>query len=156
MERVKSARLINKLQPASLWQRGFAYIIDMIIINLVVSLPFINYFNKFDDNLSILFGSNDPDLFWISLLIVLLVLVYFVILEFKTNQTIGKMIFNIYSVSIVSKKMIFNQSLIRNLIKPFPIVLLVDVAYMLFKGDKRRLFEVFSGTMVVKKEVMIK
>src|SRR3989344_5450695 len=92
------------------------------------------------------------DVFIIYLIIVLLTLLYFVILEFKYEQTIGKMFFDIY---VASEKgdLSMQQIILRNITKPFSIVFIIDVAYMLFKRYNQRLFEVFSNTLVVEKGV---
>lgn len=152
---VKSAKIVDKSIPASLWKRAFAYFIDIIAVNFVLSLPFRNYFGKFQ-NLNFVFGSVDPALFWLGIFFVIMIIFYFTILEYKLGQTLGKMVVNIYVVSSVGKELKLSQILIRNLLKPFPIVLLVDVLYMVFKGGNQRLFDLFSGTIVVEKEVSVK
>lgn len=156
MKTTKTVGVFSRPVPASYWKRFLAYVIDMLLVNLAVSIPFSKYFTKFEDNLDLILGSSNPSLFWLSVLAVLLIMFYFILLEYKTGQTLGKMLLNIYSVSLMGKKMGFNQAVIRNLTKPFPIVLLVDVAYMFFKGERRRLFEVFSGTAVVERGIVIK
>ncbi len=155
---MKRVKIEAKFQPASLLKRFFAYIIDIFLINFIVSIPFASYFeNKFSSPKDILLGSKtDGSLFFISFLILVLVLFYFVIMEYKTGQTIGSMVFGIYAVSITGKKLAFGQSIIRNILKPFPIVLLVDSFYIFFKGEGRRLFEVFSATATVERGVLIK
>lgn len=155
MKKVKRVKLTNKYIPASLWRRFLAFIVDMFVVNLVVSLPFHGYLRKIG-SLSILFGSNDKGLTIISFLIVILLLFYFSFLEWKLGQTFGKMLFNIYVIPTNSKILTFNQSFLRNVTKPFSIVLLVDVVYMFFKRGNQRLFEVFSRTAVVEKEIKLR
>jgi len=153
---VKTAKIVNKYKPAPFWKRFFAYIIDIILVNLIISLPFRDYFSKFSSNLEILFGATDKNLFLITFIVVMAVIFYFSVLEYKTNQTVGKMLMNIYVVSATGNKITFTQAFLRNLIKPFSIVLLVDVAYMFFKRTNQRLFDIFSQTAVVEKEVSIR
>ena len=53
---VKTAKVFNKYKPASLWKRSFAYLIDILLVNLVVSFPFKGYLEKFTENFDILLG----------------------------------------------------------------------------------------------------
>ncbi len=145
---MKRVKIESKFQDSSLWKRFFAYFLDILLINIVVSIPLASYFeSKLGSARDIFFGSRaDSGFFLASFLIVILVLFYFTLMDYKTGQTIGGMIFGIYAVSLLGKKMTFGQALIRNLLTPFPIVLLVDSLYMFFKGGRRRLFETFSMT----------
>lgn len=153
---IKSVRFVNKDKPASLWKRVFAYIIDILMINLVVGFPFRNYLYKFNHNLSFLFGKVDTGLFFVGIFFVVMMLAYFVAFEYLLHQTFGKMVMRIYVVSSTGKELRFSQIFVRNFLKPFQIVLLVDVLYMIFKGGHQRLFELFSRTIVVEKEIGIK
>ncbi len=149
---VAKLNITSKLVAANLWKRFLAYVIDFLIINLFISLPFEKYIKNVSLNLLI---SGDETIFKISLVIAGLTLLYFVLLEQITKQTIGKMILNIY-VASKEKELRLQQTILRNLTKSFPIVLLVDVLYMFFKKTNQRLFEVFSGTYVVEKGMILK
>ncbi len=153
---VKTAKILMKAKAAPLWKRFFAYLIDFFLVNIIVSLPFSKYLTNFSNKLDIILGTNDKGLLAISFVVILSVLFYFVYLEFSLNQTVGKMLLNIYVVSVDGNKLKLSQAFVRNLIKPFPIVLLVDVLYMFFKRSNQRLFEVFSATSVVEKEMIVK
>jgi len=150
---VKNLQYKIKNHPASYWKRFVAYMIDVFIIYLIIVIPFGDHLKKFDNTFTFL--QADKSLFFISLIIVLLTLLYFVILEFKYKQTIGKMFFDIY---VASEKgdLSLQQIILRNITKPFSIVFIIDVAYMLFKRNNQRLFEVFSNTLVVEKGVALK
>lgn len=152
---MKSVKIENKFQDASLWKRFSAYVLDLLLINFIVSIPFANYFGSKVGSVSdLLFGSRtDSGFFLVSFLIIVLVLFYFVIMDYKIGQTIGMMIFGIYSISLVGKRIGFGQAFTRNLLTPFPIVLLVDSFYMFFKGGRRRLFETFSITASVERRI---
>lgn len=156
MQKVKSVRLTNQNNPAPLWKRFLAYLIDIFIVNLVVTLPFRSYLRKFEDSFDILLGTKNPELIMISFFVIGGILLYFVILEFKIRQTLGKIVMNIYVVSTPNKEITLSQIILRNLTKPFPIVLLVDAAYMFFKRTNQRLFEVFSRTAVVENRMIVK
>ena len=156
MVKTKSAKLINKYVPVSLWKRFIAYLIDVIVVNLVVSLPFYSFLSNFKDNPMVLFTSTDSRLTFLTFVVVISILIYFSVLEYKIRQTLGKIIMGIYVVSLSDKELRFSQALLRNITKPFSIVLLVDVVYMFFKGGNQRLFEVFSRTAVVEKEMIVR
>ena len=155
MHKFKSVKLTSNLNNTSFLKRFLAYLTDIFIVNLIITLPFRRYLANIS-NIDFLFSPRDHDLLLISLFIIIVLIFYFSFLEYKTGQTLGKMIMNIYAVSVIDKKLNLSQAVLRNITKPFPIVLLVDVAYMFFKGENRRLFDVLSGTAVVEKEIILK
>src|SRR3989344_2857548 len=104
----------------------------------------------------VLFTSTDSRLTFLTFVVVISILVYFSVLEYKIRQTLGKIIMGIYVISLSDKELRFSQALLRNITKPFSIVLLVDVIYMFFKGGNQRLFDVFSRTAVVEKEMIVR
>ena len=154
---VKNLNIKIKNVPASFWRRLLAYFIDMLLINLIVLIPFENHIVKFESNsFNILFNTEmNKNIIMISFFIVILTLIYFVFLEYVYRQSIGKMFFNIY-VESVKGELSLQQTILRNITKPFSVVLIVDVAYMLFKRGHQRLFELFSNTQVVEKGVVLK
>ena len=155
---MKRVKIESKFQATPLWKRFFSYVVDIFLINLILSIPFAGYFeSRFGGVRDVFFGGkSNGGLLIVSFLILFLILFYFVIMEYKTGQTIGSMIFGIYAISLIGKNMAFGQAFIRNILMPFPIVLLIDSLYMIFKGGNRRLFEVFSATAVVEKGVVLK
>jgi len=155
---MKRVKIESKFQATPLWKRFFSYVVDIFLINLIVSIPFAGYCeSRFGGVRDVFFGGkSNGGLLIVSFLILFLILFYFVIMEYKTGQTIGSMIFGIYAISLIGKNMAFGQAFIRNILMPFPIVLLIDSLYMIFKGGNRRLFEVFSATAVVEKGVVLK
>ncbi len=153
---VAKLNLSTKNLPAAFWKRVLAYVIDMLIINLIIISPFEGFFRKFEKTSALFFKTQvNKNFLMITLVIVLLTLAYFVLLEYLTKQTIGKMVLNIYVGSII-KELSLQQVVLRNITKPFSIVLLIDIIYMFFKKTNQRLFEVFSGTIVVEKRLIAK
>ncbi len=155
MQKFKSAKASSQYNAASLWKRGLSYLIDLLIINLIVTLTFGDNIKNLDSSFNLLLNPGN-NLFLVSIFIILASLFYFAILEYKLGQTLGEMLMRINVVSLIGKELKFSQALLRNITVPFPIVLLVDTAYMLFKGGNQRLFEVFSATAVVQKELVFK
>jgi len=137
------------------WKRFIAYLIDMIIINVIVVSSFRGLLkNIVKDKSSFvildMFNYQNKELLLVSGIIALFTLIYWSVLEFKINQTIGKIIMNIKVVSD-NKKSKYWQYLVRNLSKPFILILILDVLYMLISRDKR-FFEKISNTKVIKNE----
>ncbi|HIH26371.1 RDD family protein [Candidatus Woesearchaeota archaeon] len=149
---MKTARILNREYSASLWKRMVAYLIDSIILNFVVVLQFNNSFS----DIKLLSPQINTGIIMASLIIIVLQLFYFTILEYKLQQTIGKTLLNLYVKSTINNELTFIQVLLRNITKPFGIILLIDVIYMIYKKGNQRLFEVLSNTQVVEKGVVIK
>ena len=88
------------------------------------------------------------------LLVAALTILYFVILEKKLKQSVGKMLFNLY-VESKTKDLKYWQLFVRSmfLIPLFPFVLLwiIDPVVMLFTKENQRLSEILSKTKVVEK-----
>ena len=149
--------------PALLWKRIVAFLIDIVIINLVVLFPFRKLFQNIipkDYSISeaykVLSSSTNytsfitPVAFVMSVLIIL----YFTLLERKMSLTIGKKLMKVYVASDSSTLSTW-QLLIRNLvfIPTFPFVLLwvIDPLFMVFTKTNQRLTEILSKTRVVEK-----
>ena len=141
------------MKQARLYKRVLAYLIDIIVINIVIVSPFKPVISKListSDFYQIYsFLLNNPtqtlSLIKISITIAILSLFYWSILEFKLKQTIGKMLFQIY-VTTQNKRLTFSQCLFRNLTKTFFIILLIDSITIMSK--KQRVSEMISKTYV--------
>lgn len=148
--------------PALVWKRALAFFIDLLIINFIILFPFRKLFQKiipasisFKETFSFV---NAPELnsliITISIFAAILMILYFVILEGKLRQSVGKIFTNIYVVS-ETKELKFWQLLVRNLflIPLFPFILLwiIDPILMFFTKDNKRLSEILSKTKVVEK-----
>ena len=149
--------------PALVWKRVIAFMIDMLIINLVVFFPFRGLFEdilpkdySFSEAYKFLSGSTDYAGFLtsVSLIMSVLIIMYFYMMERKMSQTIGKMLMKIY-VAGDNKELKAWQLLARNIvfIPLFPFVLLwvLDPLFMFFTKTNQRLSEVLSRTKVVEK-----
>jgi|ETNmetMinimDraft_2_1059921.scaffolds.fasta_scaffold23329_3 hypothetical protein len=152
--------------PASLWKRGLAFMIDMLLIDFVVIFPFRGILSKimpasvsYSQAYSYLIENPGfaKILSAITVAIGILALIYFSILEWKLNQTVGKILMNIYVVS-VSKELRYWQALVRSLfiIPLFPLVLLwvIDPLVLAFSKTNQRLSEILSKTKTIQSYVM--
>ena len=150
------------IAPASMTRRILAFIIDLIIINLIIALPFRKIFRKliptgmsysaakiyFQQNPQLLTGLST-----IFFIIGILVVLYFTYLEYKLQQTPGKMLLNLYIVP--QGKISFWNYLLSNItfIPSFPFTLLwiIDPIYMFRSPKNQRFMEKISRILVVQK-----
>lgn len=154
---------------AMLWKRLAAFAIDFLIINFFIFSPFKKIFEGVAGNhgsFSEVYetiksnpevgGSIATAAFFAGFLGML----YFVILEKKMQQSIGKKLMNLSVASSEGedKKISLWQHIVRNLffIPIFPIFLLwiIDPLFMVFNKGNSRLSEILSRTKVVQKYVV--
>lgn len=151
---MKEIHLVTKNITAPFWKRVLAYIIDLLIIEVFIVSAFKGFFKQNESIISLL-TNNSPELMWVSFCIMLLSLAYWVLFEWKLRQTPGKMLLNLH-VGTRTPEIKLSQAITRNITKPFPLALLIDVAYMFFKRDNQRLFEKFSDTNVIEARWVVK
>ncbi|MBI4447638.1 RDD family protein [Candidatus Woesearchaeota archaeon] len=156
---MKLMKVKMKSVPAPLWKRVMAYIIDLLLLNLVVVPPFQKILKKvvpaspsFKESYQF-FLNNNVDMQTILLAafgLVFFSLLYWVLLEYKLGQTVGKIVMNIYVKTKGKEQMITpGQSFLRNLPKISSIFIALDTAYMLYTKTNQRYFEKLSNTEVV-------
>jgi hypothetical protein len=148
---------------ASVLKRLIAFIIDLLIVNLIILFPFRRIFREMvpeTDSFSktLDFLSNNSELSTLITIIILavafLTILYFMIMEKKLKQSPGKMLFNLY-VQSQTKDLKYWQLFVRSmfLIPLFPFILLwiIDPVVMLFTKENQRLSEILSRTKTVEK-----
>jgi len=135
---------MNKKRSFFLTKRGIAYLLDLLIINLIIIVPFGSVLKDYEIGLFSFSFSQDLILSISIIIILVLMLAYFSVLEYKVQQTIGKMIMGIY---VKSKNLTFKNALIRNITKPFLFLLILDSLFLFGKG-KKRFTEKISNTEV--------
>ena len=149
------------LAQASVLKRLFAFLIDLLIINIIVLFPFKKIFRgivpnpeSFSNTLDFLSNNSSTPLTVIVLAVAFLSILYFMIFEKKLQQSPGKMLFNLY-VKSQTKDLKYWQLFVRSvfLIPLFPFILLwiIDPIVMFFNKDGQRLSEILSKTKVVEK-----
>jgi uncharacterized RDD family membrane protein YckC len=149
--------------PALVWKRVIAFMIDMLIINLVVLFPFKGLFEvilpkdySFSEAYRILSGSTNYAGFLtsVSFIMSILIIMYFYMMERKMSQTIGKMLMKIH-VASDNKEIRAWQLLARNAVFlplfPFVLLWILDPLFMFFTKTNQRLSEILSRTKVVEK-----
>lgn len=140
------------LKHASLWKRVIAYLIDSLIIGFIVLWP-IKSAVKANGFMSIKEAFKTAPVFSlkigiISLIISIITILYWAIMEYKLNQSVGKIILGIKVVS-GRKDLVFKQCVIRNLTKFSSFLLFLDTLYMIIRKQHQRFFEKLSDTEVI-------
>lgn len=147
--------------PASVWKRLLSFVADLLIINLVIFFPFkriiqksIPEFSSYSEAYTFL-ASNQiytTTLTIVSIVMSLFAILYFALLEYKLQQTPGKILFNISIIS-ETKKLSFWQSIVRSLfiipVFPFFLLWIIDPLFMFFTKTNQRLSEVISKTKTI-------
>src|SRR3989344_594092 len=131
--------LLRKPYEVSIWKRGFAFLVDLLIIEFIVNLTFKDYIGTNlgnDKNVIEMYRYLNANyelfsgfLLTMSIITALIALIYFTLLEWKLNQTLGKMIFKI---KVMPDKLKFYQALLRNLPK---VLFLINYVSWIFLFD---------------------
>ncbi len=149
--------------PALIWKRIAAFFIDILIINLLILFPFRALFQNiipkdysFSEAYKLLSSSTDYTSYIsvVSFIMSIFIILYFLMLERKMSQTIGKMLMRIYVVGYDDNLKAW-QLLTRNLvflpIFPFVLLWIIDPLFMFFTKTNQRLTEILSKTRVVER-----
>ena len=139
------------------WKRILAYVVDIFIVNTIIVRP-LNNLLKFSNIIDIenLLNFLESMLTLRIFLIVSLVsgiitILYWAVLEYKIQQTLGGYLLGI-SVKSEIRKINFLQFLIRNITKISPIILAIDSIPVLYSDKKQRFTEKLSKTITIKNE----
>ena len=123
-------------------KRVLSYIVDIILISLILApLLKVTLTTDIFDVRSALVGLA-------SLIVTLL---YFVLMEYYLNQTIGKMLLGISVKNNLKGDLLLGQVVLRNLTKIATLLIILDTLYLYIKRSDQRYFEVISKTRVVEK-----
>lgn len=141
--------LFSRPLAVPLWKRGFAYLIDMVLIGIIILSPF---FVKEDFQSS----ATDWKEAWTILeenvlaifIINILILAYWTILEHKFQQSVGKIILGLVVKSTDKKRLQFTQALGRNITKlSLPLILIDCLGFL--GHQKQRFTEQWTRTTVI-------
>lgn len=146
---------------APVTRRVIAFLIDFIILNAFVLFPFNKVRDKIFAASSISQGMSmisdliaHPEalrpMLWLSVLMGVVIMLYFMVLEAKYNQSIGKMLMNIFVINDEKGKQIsYMQSMLRSASLIVDVVFIIDIVYAAFNSGKQRLFERLSKTRTI-------
>lgn len=125
--------------------RFFAWLIDFIIISSISTMIIFVSFGTID---------YESDNFWIEnvqyIPTSILFFTYWIILEFKTGQTIGKKMFNLKTTDIHGSNPSLKGVMIGSFGKAFLLPLDVLLGWILTNESRQRIFNKLGDTIVIK------
>ncbi len=142
------------LGPAPVWRRLFAFIIDLLILNVIFFFPFQSMIEGLIPNggwetIVMQANANLAALETITAVLGIVALLYFTFFEAALAKTPGKHLMHIL-VASESPQPSFWRMMIRNLyvlpIFPFILLWLLEPLFMIFSKDQQRLLERLSKT----------
>ena len=151
------------IAPASLLKRFVAYFIDLVIVNFIIISPFNVILEKIIPSGSFSetyqYIQNNPEvssiIFFLSVVIGILIVAYFTVFEYLTQQTPGKMLMRQYIVKETGQQLKLRNYIISNLtfmpVFPFILLWIADPVYMVISPKSQRLMERFTRILVVEK-----
>ena len=141
------------LAPASIGKRIIAFIIDLLIIDIILLTPFSSYFERIMPQVQQIMIEQIPEGFFLAASFIgILALLYFSLLEYYVNATIGMQLLNISVQGTYS----FWQCCIRNLyiipFFPFTLLWIIEPIYLFW--HKERLLERLTKTKTVETVIL--
>ena len=135
----------SKIILAKWKDRFFAWLVDFVIISLISSSTFFLSFLYLDYNFEN-FITNDGMYIPTSVMF----LSYWIILEYKTGQTIGKKIFGLKTTDIQGEKPSLKGVLIGSFGKSFLLPLDILLGWILTNEKRQRIFNKLGDTLIIK------
>jgi uncharacterized RDD family membrane protein YckC len=152
---------VNASNGASFGKRLLAWIIDMLIVNLVIFWPFQRliyiYFGRLEEmgfDVKLLSGIElSPHAYFVIFIISILVMLYFSFFEYYMNQTPGKMILKLKVTynSDASLMLAISRNIYFIPFFPFYILWVVEPLYLLFY--RQTFLERLTGTLTIEESV---
>jgi len=136
-----------KIVLAKWSDRFFAWLIDFIIISSTSTVIMLASFGSIDYE----FEENS---FWMENIqyipTSILFFVYWTVLEYKTNQTIGKKIMNLKIINIDGRKPNLKEIMISSFGKAFLLPIDVILGWFLTNEKRQRVFNKLGDTLIIK------
>ncbi|MAF50636.1 MAG: hypothetical protein CMH64_00960 [Nanoarchaeota archaeon] len=133
--------------PVSNWKRLASFLTDSILLNVIITNPLNTLLeNNVPESLTDLFNFDFKSVFLVTLIISSINLAYWVILEYKIQQTLGGVIF---SVKVNSQKLTLYRIFMRNITKISLLLLIIDSIGILTSKKKQRFTERMTNTSTV-------
>ena len=135
----------SKIILAKWKDRFFAWVVDFVIISIISTSIFFISFLYLDDNFES-FINNDGMYIPTSVMF----FAYWIILEYKTGQTIGKKMFNLKITNIQGEKPNLLEVIISSFGKSFILPIDIIVGWILTNDKRQRIFNKLGNTVVIK------
>lgn len=137
----------HKIIIAKWTDRFFAWLIDFIIISSISTIMIFASFGSIDYEI-------EKGSFWMENIqyipTSILFFVYWVTLEYKTGQSIGKKILNLKIIDINGEKPSLKNIMLSSFGKAFLLPIDVVLGWFLTNEKRQRIFNKLSDTIVVK------
>ena len=135
----------SKIILAKWKDRFFAWVIDFVIISLISSSIFFLSFLYLNYNFEN-FITNDGMYIPTSVMF----FSYWIILEYKTGQTIGKKMFNLKITNVQGKKPSLVGIVLSSFGKSFILPIDIILGLIITNGKRQRIFNKLGDTLIVK------
>ena len=135
----------SKIILAKWKDRFFAWIVDFVIISLISSSTFFLSFLYLDYNFEN-FITNDGMYIPTSVMF----LSYWIILEYKTGQTIGKKMFNLKITNNFGEKPSLIGVILSSFGKSFILPIDIILGWILTNEKRQRIFNKLGNTLIIK------
>ena len=135
----------SKIILAKWKDRFFAWVVDFVIISIISTSIFFISFLYLDDNFES-FINNDGMYIPTSVMF----FAYWIILEYKTGQTIGKKMFNLKITNIQGEKPNLLEVIISSFGKSFILPIDIIAGWILTNDKRQRVFNKLGNTVVIK------
>ena len=135
----------SKIILAKWKDRFFAWVVDFVIISIISTSIFFISFLYIDDNFES-FINNDGMYIPTSVMF----FAYWIILEYKTGQTIGKKMFNLKITNIQGEKPNLLEVIISSFGKSFILPIDIIAGWILTNDKRQRIFNKLGNTVVIK------
>ena len=135
----------SKIILAKWKDRFFAWVVDFVIISIISTSIFFISFLYLDDNFES-FINNDGMYIPTSVMF----FAYWIILEYRTGQTIGKKMFNLKITNIQGEKPNLLEVIISSFGKSFILPIDIIAGWILTNDKRQRVFNKLGNTVVVK------
>jgi len=138
---------VSNIIIAKWTDRFLAWLIDFIIISIISTLIIFTVFGTID-------FKTTEDMFWVETMQYIpssmMFFIYWIILEYKTNQTIGKKIFNLKVTDMSGNKPKLKGIVLSSFGKSFLLPIDVVLGMILTNEKRQRIFNKLGDTLVVK------
>ena len=135
----------SKIILAKWKDRFFAWLVDFVIISLISSSTFFLSFLYLDYNFEY-FITNDGMYIPTSVMFFL----YWLILEYKTGQTVGKKMFNLKITNNQGKKPSLIGVIISSFGKSFILPIDIILGLIITNEKRQRIFNKLGDTLIIK------
>ena len=135
----------SKIILAKWKDRFFAWVVDFVIISIISTSIFFISFLYLDDNFES-FINNDGMYIPTSVMF----FAYWIILEYKTGQTIGKKMFNLKITNIQGEKPNLLEVIISSFGKSFILPIDIILGLIITNEKRQRIFNKLGDTLIIK------